>query len=227
MGEAAPVTQAPSSPGRAARDAPGRLRRDERGRHTSHRPDRWSQALASWPWVTIVLLVTLVIGGVELLRSSDYAATAGLTATDGAAADLAESKLADPALPGLVEEEVELGSQWTGRVGLDVGREPAGRELRVTGTAPDPRLAALAADTAAALVAADVNGTAGTDDSTAAPLQLTEPATVPSDPARSRTLSWAWIGLLALVPALWLEGAHRVWLRGRADRAGPPPGAAR
>lgn len=227
MGEPARVTEEPSSRGRAPGVTPARLRRAERGRHASPRPDRWSQALASWPWITIVLVVTLLVGGVELLRSSDYAATAGLTATDGDAADLAESRLADPALPDLVEEEVELGPQWTGRVGLDVTREPDGRELRVTGTAPDPRLAALAADTAAALVAADVNGTAGAGEPTAAALQLTEPAPVPSDPDRPRTLSWAWIGLLALVPALWLEGAHRVWLRGRADRAAPPTGAAR
>lgn len=175
--------------------------RGRAGRHAT-RAESWTRAVAGLPWITLVLLGALLAGGVGLLQDEQYAAEATLSAPDAEQAARAAERLADPALVGTVEEEVQLTDGLRGALRLTTpGGEGSGVVLRAT--APDPRLAAVAADTAVALVAREQGE--GFD--------LATPAAVPTEPVEGRSLAWVWLGLPALAGALWVEGAHRVWLR--------------
>lgn len=177
--------------------------------HATSSSRSWPRVVTGWPWVTVVLITALVLGGIELLRPGGYTAEATLSAPDAGSADRASTLLAGPDLVDRVEEEVELGQQWRGRIDLRVRHDAGSPEVVVLGSAPDPRLAALAADTAAALVVTERGDG----------LQLTQPAAVPTESEAPGTLSWAWAGLLALAGALWAEGAHRRWSREHAGSA--------
>ena len=179
------------------------MSRRRRARH-SEAPRHWTHRVAGLPWITIVLLAALVVGGVEVLREDRFATEATLTAPDWVSADRASVALSSPRLVGEVEQEVELGPGYRGDLQLEVADDDERLDVVVRATATDPRLAAIAADTAAALVLqAHPEGA----------YVLSQTASVPSDPVRPRAVWWIWPGLVALVGALWVEGAHRVWLR--------------
>lgn len=171
------------------------------GRHAA-RAESWKHAVAGLPWITLVLLGTLLAGVIGLLQDERYAAEAALSTPGTEQAASAADLLADPALVGAVEEEIQLADELRGAVSLTTQRGEAS-EIVLRAIAPDPRLAAVAADTAVALVAREQGE--GFD--------LASPAAVPTEPVEGRTLIWVWLGLPALALALWLEGAHRAWLR--------------
>jgi hypothetical protein len=177
-----------------------------RGRYASPPDRRWRHALARWPWVTLLLLTVLGAGVVELARPVTYQATSVLSAPGEQAGDRATSALGDPDLVVRVEREIELTPPWRGGLGLDVHPGPdAGTsttrvEVQVLASAPDPRLAALAADTAVALVVRD-----HPDDG----LELARAATVPAEPVRSFDPWWLLPAGGALLVALRVEGWAR------------------
>lgn len=162
------------------------------------------QRLLGLPWLALVLTGLVVVTSVLLLRSETYAASTTVGATDGRTAAAAAVDLTRLELRQRVEEEVELAERWRGRVRLSVERPPApdpsaAPTLLVTATAPDPRLAALAADTAAALVVVDRSDV----------LTLEEAATVPTRPVGELPW-WSWpAGLALLGCALVLEERQR------------------
>lgn len=170
----------------------------------SEAPRHWTQRVAGLPWITLVLLAALVVGGAEVLRADRFAAESALFAPTGFAADRASVALSAPRLVGAVEDEVELAPRLRGDLGLEVAEDDERLEVVVRATATDPRLAALAADTAVALVLRD-HPDAG--------YSVLSTASVPTDPVGPRTLWWVWLGVVALAGASWVEGAHRVWLR--------------
>ena len=178
--------------------------RHGRARHSEAPPSHWTHVLAGLPWITLVLLLVLVVGGLDLLRPNSYASEATLAAVDERTADRVSMLAADPDLVQRVEAAVELGPDYLGTVDLAVHHATADPEVLVEATAPDPRLAALAADTAAGLLLEDT----GADG-----LELSSPAEVPTDPTRERNLLWVWAAVAALAGAVWMEGAHRIWLR--------------
>lgn len=180
------------------------MARGGRARHGEGPPAHWSHALAGLPWITLVLVVTLVVGAVDVLRPNTYAARATVTAQDVSTAGDAAMLLGDHALVGRVEQEIELGPTYRGSLELTVDHERDEVTLHVVATAGDPRLAALSADTAAVLLIGD----RGPDE-----LALTSTARVPAEPVRQPNLTWVWVALVALAGALWVEGAHRIWLR--------------
>jgi hypothetical protein len=184
-----------------------------RARHGEAPPEHWTHALAGLPWITVVLVVTLAVGGIELLRPHSYAASATVAAPDVRSADAASMLMADPALVDRVEDEVELGQAYRGSVDLRVEHARDDLSVHVEATAPDPRLAALAADTAAVLLVQDRGGSTGG-------LTFAGAAQVPAEPVRQRSLLWVWVALVALAGAVWMEGAHRIWVR---DHPAPPP----
>lgn len=167
-------------------------------------PRHWTHRVAGLPWITLVLLAALVVGGVEVLREDRFAAEATLSAPDWVSADRASVALSAPRLVDAVEEEVELEPEFRGDLRLDVAEDDERLDVVVRATSTDPRLASLAADTAVALVLSERPDVGYT---------LEAAADVPTEPVRPRTVWWAWLGLLALAGALWVEGAHRVWLR--------------
>lgn len=162
-----------------------------------------------------MLLAALLVGGAEVLREDRFAAEATLSAPTGLEADRASVLLSSPRLVGAVEEEIELEPRLRGDLRLEVAEDDERLDVVARATAPDPRLAALAADTAVALV---VREHPDVDYS----VQRT--ASVPTEPVRPRTLWWVGLGLVALAGALWVEGAHRIWLR---DHPAAVPGGAR
>lgn len=188
--------------------------RHRRAPHSQSALQRWTQRLAGVPWITLVLLAVLALGTAELVRPRTYLATATLTAPTERAADQVAVRLTDPALRPRVEREVELDHALSGSVRLAVRHEEQEREVRLRATAPDPRLAALAADTGAALVAQDrADGTS-----------LSEAAEVPTEPVDDRGPGWLVAAAAALAVAVRVEGAHRARLR---DRPVPEPLGAR
>lgn len=187
------------SPGR--RRAPRSAR--SRARHAA-RYEHWTHALAARPWITLVLLGALVIGVLGLLGQDDYAADAVLVTPTARASSQAAVQLSRPELVREVEDAVELGPDLRGEVVLEVAEDDEPLEVVLRATAPDPRLAALAADTALALLV---------DEHPDAGYELSVPAAVPTDPVRPLTLWWAWATPLLLVVAIWVERNHRTWLR--------------
>ena len=188
--------------------------RHRQARHPQNAHHRWTHLLAGVPWITLVLLAVLALGTAELVRPRTYLATATLTAPTVAAADQLATQLADPDLRPRVEREVELDPELTGSVRLAVRDEEQEREVSLEATAPDPRLAALAADTGAAVVAQDrADGTS-----------LSEAAEVPTEPVDRRGPAWLVAAAAALAVAVRVEGVHRAWLR---DHPVPVPRGAR
>ena len=155
---------------------------------------RLVHGLRSLPWVTLVLVGLVLTCAVALLRPDDFSATGTVAASTPTAAGEVAVALASPDLPGRVEDEVELAQDRRGSLTLDV--ELLGPSVvAVRALAPDPRLAALAADTAVALV---VDGRAD--------LRPEQAAVVPSRPVPSgRTGHWIAGAATALVVALLVE----------------------
>lgn len=181
--------------------------RPRRARH-SEAPRHWTHRVTGLPWITLVLIAGLVVGGVQVLREDRFAAEATLSAPTGLHADRASVVLSGPRIVAAVEEEVELEPDFRGDLRLEVAEDDERLDVVVRAVATDPRLAALAADTALALVLRD---------NPDVDYSVTSTATVPTEPLRQQSTWWVWIGLLALAGALWVEGAHRVWLRNHPD----------
>lgn len=177
--------------------------RRRRARH-SEAPRHWTHRVAGLPWVTLVLVAGLVVGGTQVLREDRFAAEATLTAPTWLHADRASVTLSGPRLTAAVQEEVELEPGFRGDLRLEVADDEERLDVVVRAVSTDPRLAALAADTALALV---LRENPDVDYSVAAT------ATVPTEPLHRASTWWVWVGLVALTGALWVEGAHRVWLR--------------
>lgn len=177
--------------------------RRRRARH-SEAPRHWTHRVAGLPWITLVLLAGLVVGGAEVLREDEFAAEATLSAPTWLDADRASVALSGPQLAAAVEEEVELEPGFRGDLRLEVAENDERLEVVVRAISTDPRLAALAADTALALVLRDHPEVDYSVRST---------ATIPAEPLRPGSTWWVWVALVALAGALWVEGAHRVWLR--------------
>lgn len=181
--------------------------RRRQARHAQAR--HWTHRVAGLPWITLVLLAGLLVAGVELLRSEDFAADAVLSAPSALAADRASVALTARDMVTRVEQEVELTDPDLRRgLSLGVAEDDEPLEVVARATASDPRLAALAADTAAVLVM---------QDHPEVGYQLVAAAATPTEPERGRATWWVWPGLLALGLALWAEGAHRLWLRDHPD----------
>ncbi|MFK5634312.1 MULTISPECIES: hypothetical protein [unclassified Ornithinimicrobium] len=161
-----------------------------RARHTQ----RLSLAhrLLSLPWLTLVLAALVVAAGTDLLRPDRYAATATLEASTDRGAEVAAVSLSRTDLSDRVEQEVELDEQWAGRIRASVDHRAGEPVLLVTAVTPDPRLSALAADTAAAL--------ALTEDPEG--LTLAAPAEVPTRAVGDRAWWWFAAGAAAVVLAL-------------------------
>lgn len=174
-----------------------------RARHAA-RHQHWTHALAAQPWITLVLLAALLVGGLGLLRADRWAAEATLTTPGARASSEAAVRLSSPALVGEVEEAVELSDDLRGELRLEVVEDDDPVRVVLRATAGDPRLAALAADTALALVV---------EQRPDAGYELTEAAVVPTDPVQPRSLWWTWVTLVALAIAIWVELNHRTWLR--------------
>ncbi|GAA5159913.1 hypothetical protein [Ornithinimicrobium tianjinense] len=177
---------------------PGSRRSGSRHSTAAQRP--WVHRVTGLPWMMLVLLGLVVVVSVSLLRPDTYAATATLTASSPRAASSGAVALSGRYLPHHVEEALELDPRRRGEIRVDVDNVD-GSELAVTAFAHDPRLAALAADTASALVIRE-----HPQD-----LSLQTPATVPSAPVSGQPLRW-WAlaaGLLGL--AALLELTHERW----------------
>lgn len=174
---------------------------ERRARH--RRADRVSGVVraAGLPWSTLVLLVLAVAAASVLLRPDVFSATATVQATSDRAAGQAAVELTRRDVLQRVHTAVELEPEWRGRVRLSLDHPQGEPVVLVTATSQDPRLAALAADTAAALVITD----------RADLLALARPATVPADPD-NRPASWWWaVGAAALALALLVEVLHHRW----------------
>ncbi|ANS79285.1 hypothetical protein SGUI_1889 [Serinicoccus hydrothermalis] len=189
--------------------------RHRSARHGERPASTHALLLTGIPWVTLVLVLTLVLGGWQLLRPQTYAAQATVTATEERAADRTSVRLTEPGLAREVEAAVELGDDLRGSVDLSVRHEQADLRVHVLAQAPDPRLAVLAADTAAALTVAD-----SPDE-----LELVEAAEVPTEPVDRGGPGWLVLAALGLVVALWAEGVHRTWSRGGDSDSGADTGA--
>lgn len=189
-------------------DAPGRpaptSRREARRAGSRHGPATgrpWPVRVAGQPWLTLVLLALVVVVGASVLSPATYAATATVTATDRLAAAAGDVALTRTDLLPRVEEAIELEDARRGRLRLAVAGHPDRPELTVTATASDPRLAALAADTAAALVVSERRQS----------LTLSAPAVVPTRPVDGLATGWVVGGLTALALALAVERLHERW----------------
>lgn len=176
-------------------------------RHAEAR--HWTHRLAALPWITLVLLAGMLVAGTELLRTEQFSTEAVLAAPTPLEADRASVALSSPPLVGRTADAVELTDDRLRRgLELTVAEDDDPLEVVVRATAGDPRLAAVAADTAAVLVLQDHPEVGYT---------FVTAATVPTDPDRPRQTWWVWPGLVALLVALWVEGAHRLWLRDHPD----------
>ena len=176
-----------------ARGGATAARSGRRGRRRA-RADSLTTALLAVPWVTIVLLVLVPVAAVDLLRPAVYAATTTVTATSEAVAARAAVDLTRADVVDRVEDRIELEDDWRGRVQVTVQRTGAEDEVLVRARAADPRLAALAADTAAALAVSDAP-----DD-----LALSEAAAVPTRP-EGEGPRWVIASLPLLVLAVLAE----------------------
>ena len=155
--------------------------------------------LVGIPWLSVVLVALVALAALTLLRPETYLATATITAQTPRSASVAAVDLTRGALRERVEEAVELDPAWRGRIQLSVERPGDEHVVQVAARAGDPRLAALAADTAAALVVVE------RDDV----LVLTDSASVPTHPEQT-VPTWVWLtGGVALALALLLEQVER------------------
>jgi hypothetical protein len=149
----------------------------------------------------VVLLLLVGTVGLSVLRPDTYAATATVTASDDRAASAGAVALTRRDLAPRVREELEVEGDVRAPFRLSVDHPVGEPVLLVTARAEDPRLAALAADTAAALVVTERR-----DE-----LTLSTPAPVPVSPERTPSPWWAVAGLTALTLALLVERAHGRW----------------
>lgn len=219
-----PGRQRPPGPHDSPRRAARLARREEarqqdraeralrRARGTARRPRRTAlplrRRLLALPWVTFVLVALVAVAVVGVLRPASFEARSTVSASTVPAAAQAAAELTRRDLARQVEQQVELESQWRGSVRIWVDRPDDRPVVVVRAQAPDPRLAALAADTAAALV---VEG----DDE----LRLAEPAVVPTRPAGgSSWWPWALAGAAALALAVLLERLHERRERAELER---------
>lgn len=169
------------------------------GRHASA-PEHWTHRLAGLPWITLVLLLMITLAVVQLLRPVSYAAEAVMVTEEAGQARTARVMLDGRTVEARAEEAMELAPDLRGDLRITVVEDSDPLRVVVRAEAPDPRLAALAADTTVALWA-DEHGH-----------RLESAAAVPTEPVRPRSLTWIWLLLVALALAAWVEGAHRVWL---------------
>ncbi|MDO5739150.1 MAG: hypothetical protein Q4P07_03270 [Ornithinimicrobium sp.] len=183
----------------SARSRAGESSQDARRARAAQRV--WWPALASLPWVTVVLVALVTVLGVVLAGPDTYASTATITNTTDHVGQRAAVALTALDLEPRVEQEMELDQRRRGEVRLSVDRIPQEHLILVSARANDPRLAALAADTAAALVISQFPGE----------LDLSMAAPVPTA-AEGRLSGW-WIGAAAvsLTVALLTERRHRRW----------------
>jgi hypothetical protein len=189
------------APSRVAEPSSRREARRAGSRHSTATRRHGLIRLAAQPWLTLVLLVLVAVVGLSVLRPDTYAATATVTAaTDRAAAQAAVALTRTDLVPRVVQA-IELEDVRGGGIQLAIDRPPGGPELLVTSSARDPRLAALAADTAAALVVSERRDA----------LSLSAPAAVPTRPVRGLSPWWAVGGLTALALALAVERLHDRW----------------
>lgn len=178
--------------------APDREAHDRRRGRRRARASSWGEALLGVPWVTLVLVGLVLVAAVDLLRPAAYATVSTVTASSEAAARQAVADLNRPDVVDRVEERIELDEDWRGHVHLRVDRPPTGSEVVVRAQARDPRLAALAADTAAALAV-----TGAPDD-----LTLGSAAAVPVHPVGGGPRGWMVAGGPLLVVAGFAERAR-------------------
>ncbi|MGC5585591.1 hypothetical protein ACPYOC_14700 [Ornithinimicrobium sp. W1665] len=202
----APAVEAPGPDAGRARAV--RARRDRRRGRRRVRAGSLGEALLSVPWVTVVLLALVAVAAVDLLRPAVYAATTTITAGSDSSAARAAVDLTRTDVVDRVEERIELEEAWRGGVRVDVDRADGGPEVLVEGRAGDPRLAALAADTAASLAVADAP-----ED-----LTLSAPAEVPTRPVGEGPRWWVVVALPLLLAAALAEHA-----RARRERPGGSP----
>lgn len=195
------------------------------GRHHHSRPDSLIQRMVGWPWVTLALVGLVLGGAIHVLSEESFAATATLTADEVRAADQASVALTAPRLIERVEAEIELEAPWQDRIELKIVHDYLSPDVHVTAIAPDPRLAALAADAAITLVVQDFAGQSaqgadaeGTDsegtDSTAGEagqsvLTMSQAAVIPAEPDHGPSQWWWASGGILLALAALLE-----WRRG-------------
>lgn len=182
-------------------------------RHTQRLP--LAHRVLILPWLTLVLTALVVAGGADLLRPDRYAATATLEASTDRGAEVAAVSLSRTDLSTRVEQEVELDEQWAGRIRASVDHPSGEPVLLVTAVTPDPRLSALAADTAAAL--------ALTEDPER--LTLVAAAEVPTDAVGEP--AWWWFVAGAAMVALAAAGEGLVARRTRRALEDPEPATAR
>lgn len=192
----------PAPPSGSAHPGLARGRSRRRARHAA-RHEHWTHALAAQPWTTLVLLAAVVVGLLGLRGDDQYAAEAVLTTPSARASSEAVVLLTSPALVDEVEQAVELAPALQGEVFLEVAEHAERGKVVLRATAPDPRLAALAADTALSLLV-HTHPEEG--------YELSVPAAVPTHPVRSRALWWAWATPVALAAAIWMERHHGRWL---------------
>lgn len=158
-----------------------------------------TQRVLGLPWLGLLLAGLVAVALVLLMAPPRYVATATLGADSPRESARAAVELGRADLRSRSFEAMELGSGWSGRIRLEVEHDAAGAQVHVTAHATDPRLAALTADTAAALVVAERDGR----------LWLQEAAQVPVRP-EGGVPGWAWGATgLALLGATLLEFRQR------------------
>lgn len=131
----------------------------------------------------------------DLHRPDPYVATTTITADSESAARETVVALSRSDVLERVETEIRLEERHRGRVQVEVSRLHGELQVQVLGRAHDPRLAALAADTAAALA---VDGSGGD-------LLMSRAAVVPARPERERVPWWLVVGLPLLGAGLHVE----------------------
>lgn len=188
-----------------------RARRGERARarRAQQRQTPLHHRLLALPWLTIVLAVLVLAGAASLARTDHFVATSTITATNTQAATAAAAALEADELTARVERDIELEERLHGTVTLTGDRPGQLPVVVVRAQAPDPRLAALAADTAAALIVAEGQG-----------ITLAEPAVVPTAPVSQGPWSiWALVGAVALTGAVLVERRQLAHARGPAHQS--------
>ncbi|MFX0539008.1 hypothetical protein ACQBAT_15755 [Ornithinimicrobium sp. Y1847] len=187
--------------------APSRRRS---GAHAAARQRPWSYRVVAIPWLTLTLLLCVAVLAVDLLRPRTYEATAVITATDDRTASWAAVELTRLSLPREVAREIELDTTQHSRPRLQVERRSS-PQVEIIALADDPRLAALAADTAAMLSVEQRPDV----------LTLSTAAETPVDSRTFRSQWWTLVALALLLAGVVLERLHDRWeLRLHGSRRG-------
>ncbi|MGO0575832.1 hypothetical protein [Ornithinimicrobium panacihumi] len=154
------------------------------------------------PWVTLVLTTVAAVLAVMLVRPDGYAATSTVTAATPRVAQQTAVALTRLDLGSRVATELELDPSWRGDVHYEIDHRPQDRALLITARSTDPRLSAVAADTAAALAVTDLEE---------GELSLASTAQVPTAPERQISRWWIALALGALALAGLVEWRYRRW----------------